>query len=211
MRVPFQLWPLALVLSLSACQQSSAPVAAAAVESPPSPFKLTASVQEIMQAMVDPSADAVWDSVGTTISAKGIEDRQPRTDEEWKTARLQTITLIEATNLLMMENRHIVPAGGKMADEGAQGVLTTTEAQHQLDSQHQLFVQFATALNQTGVQMLKAIDAKDTAAMMEVGTDMDEVCESCHVKFWYPNQIFPKAPEGFGSDAKPNAAAGKTQ
>jgi hypothetical protein len=38
------------------------------------------------------------------------------------------------------------------------------------------------------VQMLKAIDAKQPDAMVDAGETMDEVCEGCHLKFWYPNQ-----------------------
>jgi hypothetical protein len=36
--------------------------------------------------------------------------------------------------------------------------------------------------------MLRAIDAKDPKAMVEVGGAMDEICEACHVVFWYPGQ-----------------------
>jgi hypothetical protein len=44
--------------------------------------------------------------------------------------------------------------------------------------------------------MLKAIEAKDSSAMLEVGTEMDGVCESCHTTFWYPNQVYPSAANG---------------
>jgi hypothetical protein len=34
--------------------------------------------------------------------------------------------------------------------------------------------------------------------MMNAGAAMDGVCESCHLTFWYPNQVIPPLPEDFG-------------
>jgi hypothetical protein len=167
------------LLGVVACQpQSTTP--------PAQPFKPTASIQEIMASMVDPAADTLWESVGSTATTTGIEDRQPHTNEEWQQVRSSAITLIESTNLLMMDGRRIVPVGGKLADEGTAGVLTAAEAQRRLTVQRTTFVQFASALHDVGEQMLKAVDAKDPVAMIEVGTALDEVCESCHTTFWYP-------------------------
>lgn len=36
-----------------------------------------------MLSLIDPSADVVWESVGTTVSAGGIVETAPRTDEDW--------------------------------------------------------------------------------------------------------------------------------
>jgi hypothetical protein len=177
-----------LMLGLCAACQPKPRVAGATV-AVVSPFKLTASVQEIMQSMIDPSADAVWDSVGTTINAQGTQHRQPRTDAQWLQVRHEAITLIESTNLLIMDGRRLVAPGAKMADEGAEGVLSAAQAQQRLDSQHVQFVQFAYALHDVGEQMLAAIDARDTQAMIAAGGTMDDVCEACHTTFWYANQL----------------------
>ena len=31
-------------------------------------------------------------------------------------------------------------------------------------------------------------EAKDAAKLFEVSGALDQVCESCHMKFWYPEQ-----------------------
>ncbi len=41
-------------------------------------YRPTATIKDIMNAMVDPSADYIWDSVSTQISAAGIVERAPR-------------------------------------------------------------------------------------------------------------------------------------
>jgi hypothetical protein len=145
-----------------------------------------------MEAFVDPHGDGVWDSVGITISAKGTVNHQPHTDAEWKQVRLHAVALIEATNLLAMEGRRLVPEGGKIADDGEQSVLTTAAGEELLKRDHATFVGFAHALHDVGEEMLKAIDAKNPETMMTVGEAMDEVCEACHTKFWYPNQAVYK-------------------
>jgi hypothetical protein len=175
--------------SVSTVEPAVAPLASSlssAAAAPP--FKVTASIQELMEAIVDPAADGVWEAVGTTITRKGIVNHQPRTDEEWRQVRLHAIALTEATNLLMMGGRRLVPSGGKIADDGSDGVLTTAAAEQLLITERETFVQFAGALNSVALQMLKAVDARQPQGMLEAGEAMDEVCESCHMKFWYPNQ-----------------------
>jgi hypothetical protein len=144
------------------------------------------SVKQIMQTMVDPAADAIWDSVGTLITAKGVIHHQPQTEAEWQQMRRHALTLISATNLLSTRARTLVPPGGKVADEGSVGVLTAAQGQKLLDERHEEFAQFARALHDVSEQMLRAIDARDPKAMLDVGGTMDDVCEGCHRTFWYP-------------------------
>src|SRR3989442_10586081 len=80
-------------------------VAACSRPAPPPDFRLTATIKDIMDSMVDKHADVLWDSVATIVSAAGTEERQPRTDDEWKNVRQSAITLVEATNLLIMDGR----------------------------------------------------------------------------------------------------------
>jgi hypothetical protein len=197
---------LLAALALTACQKETTVASPAApASSAPQPtaappqFRITASIQELMDAVIDPAADALWDSVGITVTAKGTEMRQPRTDEEWQEVRRRAIALIEGTNLLVMDGRRLVAPGSAVLDQNTQGVVSAKEGQELLDSQHQTFVQFSRALHDVGEQMLKAIDAKDAAGMMSAGAAMDGICENCHLKFWYPHQVIPELPPGFGA------------
>jgi hypothetical protein len=201
---------LAALLGLTACQKSevtaavpaSAPAAAVAPASPlpaAPPFLLKASIQELMDAVIDPSADALWDSVSITQTKKGTVFHQPHSDEEWQEARRHAIALIEGTNLLIMDGRKLVAPGSAVLDQGTSGVLSSEEGEKVFDSKHAAFVQFARALREAGEQMLASIDKKDSAGMMNAGAAMDGICESCHLTFWYPNQVIPPLPDGFGA------------
>lgn len=194
--------------ALSACQKTDMPAAASAPPSPPDPpvppapsppaYQPMASIQELMDAIIDPSADALWDSVSITTTKKGTVFHQPHTDEEWQEARRRAIALIEGTNLLVMDGRRLVAPGSPVLDQGTSGVLSAEEGQKKFDEQHATFVQFAKALREAGTQMLSAIDKKNASGMMDAGAAMDGICESCHLTFWYPNQVIPPLPENFG-------------
>lgn len=185
---------LFVMMALAACQRESAAVPAPQVEAPP--YNVNASVQELMHSMVDPAADLVWDSVGTTVTAKGHDDRKPKTDEEWRHVEGGVITLIEATNSLIMPGRRIVPVNGKMLDEGFDGVLTAVEAQKKLEEQRAVFVEFALSLREVAMKIQKATAERNAEQIFDLGTEMDEICEACHMTFWYPNQPTYKASKG---------------
>lgn len=191
--------------NLVSCEQSgtatttqkeavSKPVAAPVTASTPkpSPFILSASIQDIMTSIVDPSADYLWDSVAVIGTENGIEEHQPRTDEEWLEVRHKAITLMEAANLLAMKGRRVVKEGQHLQDEGLEGNLTAAEIQQKIDKDHDSFAALARALNTTAGQALQAIEKRDVDAFLDAGGDIDTACEGCHTVYWYPNQKIPQ-------------------
>ena len=93
----------------AAVQLGAARTHEAAGQPDPLPFAVTASIQELMQYEVDPSADAIWDAAGTTLTRQGLVEKQPRSDEDWKALRQHAIVLLEATNLLAIRGRRVAP------------------------------------------------------------------------------------------------------
>ena len=193
------------VLGLTACNRGSEPEIGACETSPaeiaasmppattpePSPFILTASIQDLMLSIVDPSADSLWESVSTISNQDGITQNQPRTDAEWEELRHKALALMEATNLLSMQGRRVVEEGKHLADEGVEGNLTAAQIQKLIDDDHATFQAFAHALHDTTLKALKTIDTRDVDAFFDAGGDIDTACEACHVKYWYPNQGIP--------------------
>jgi cytochrome c556 len=41
-------------------------------------------------------------------------------------------------------------------------------------------------LHDAGMKALAAIDKKDADALSDAGETIDEACEQCHLKYWYP-------------------------
>ncbi|MEI9939095.1 MAG: hypothetical protein WDO69_17895 [Pseudomonadota bacterium] len=156
-------------------------------ESIEGPFRLTASIRELMDSEVDPAADFIWASVASISTRAGFEERQPHTDEEWLEVRRHAITLIEATNLLVMKGRRV---SAKYQPAAGAGELDTDQVQQKIDTNRVTFVALAQRLQDAGLHTLAAIDAKDPGSLFDLGGSIDEACESCHVTFWYPNLTF---------------------
>lgn len=180
---------IAALLILEACSAQGTPVQPGV---PPSPFQPIATLQDLMAGEVDPSADAVWDSVATEVTAAGSKDQQPQTPAEWAEVRRNALRLLEATNLLLIKGRHV--ATTPFAAE-AQGALDSAQIEQRIDSNRATFDQFAVALRTTGLEALAAIDKHDAQALLRVGGSLDAVCESCHLTFWYPDQVIPPVPD----------------
>jgi hypothetical protein len=174
-----------VALALTACGSKNDTPAAATLLQP------VASIQEIMQAIVDPSADALWESVSSTVSSAGIEDKQPQNDAEWVELRHLALQIAEAGNLLVADGRVVAHAGHTLEDAHIQGILAPTEIQQKIAADRPTFAQKAAALQQAAQQIIAAIDARDTARFLEAGGQLDHACESCHKQYWYPNDKVP--------------------
>ena len=94
-----------LVLLAAACAQKSSQLSQQQPE-----YRLN-TVKDVMDSIVDPASDYIWDAVETTVSAKGVEEKAPHTDEDWKQVRRHAIMLLEATNLLQIPGRHVAKPG----------------------------------------------------------------------------------------------------
>src|SRR5262245_63288195 len=68
-------------------------------------FKPVASVKQLMEASVHPASEVVFESVGTIVSANGVEEIAPKNDDEWENVQNNALILAESGNLLMMGNR----------------------------------------------------------------------------------------------------------
>jgi hypothetical protein len=174
---------------------SQAGQAATPQPTPVSSLKPIAGVQDVMASMIDPAADFLWESVSTTVTRGKTVEKQPRTEEEWAEVRRQAIILTEGANLIMMDGRHVVKEGAKLEDHGTPGNLTAAESDKAIAENRAAFIAFSTALRDVGVQMLAAADSRNPQAMVDAGDTLDQVCEGCHLKFWYPGQKIPPFPD----------------
>jgi hypothetical protein len=122
------------------------------------PIKAVATVEEVMHGMVIPSAQIVWANAGTIYTVKGVEERMPKSENEWLTVEASATTLTEAGNLLMME--------GRAKDNGR-------------------WMDRARALREAGASVHQAAKAKDVAALFERGGYLFDACQGCHFDYRY--------------------------
>jgi hypothetical protein len=144
------------------------------------------SIAEIMEAMVMPAAQILWDAVGVDVTEKGQIEKKPETDEQWAELRAAAITLAEATNALVVPGRHAAPPGTESDNPDSE--LAPAEIEALLAKDRPAWVAHAAVLHATALQAIGAVDARNIDAISEVGGAIDEACEGCHQEFWYPEQ-----------------------
>jgi hypothetical protein len=176
----------AVVLCLSAasvgCADEPAP--------PPSEFRTTAAIEEVMRYIIDPAADAVWDAVVIEVGAQGTTEKVPTTDEDWAALRRHAMTLLEGTNLLLMEGRRVAVPGSRSEMPGVD--LEPEEIEALLAADRPAWNQFVGALHASGLVVLDAVDRRDVDALLVAGDQLDLTCENCHLRYWYPGLASPE-------------------
>lgn len=120
------------------------------------PFQATANMKDLMNNVLDPAADGIWEAVGTVITADGTFEKAPATDDEWAGVRAAAIQLAESGNLLMLPSR---------------------------SSGSEEWIAQAKAMIDVSNRAIKIIDARDKDALFTVGGDIYDVCTNCHRQF----------------------------
>ena len=157
--------------------------ASCAKQKPEAEYRPTTTIKDLMDGMVDPAADTIWDSVATTITTKGKEEKAPHTDEEWAAIHRSAIQLLEASNLLQIPGRHVAMPGQR----NEQGIeLQPDHIETLIIQDRQAWITLAHGLHDAATLALNAADAKDPAKVLESGGQIDNACEKCHQKYWYP-------------------------
>jgi hypothetical protein len=177
--VKLHAWVLAagLVLSAVSCSKPAPP--------PPPELLKTATIKDIMDSMVDPSGDFMFESVQEISDEKGIREKAPQTDEEWEEVRRRVFVLLEAPNLLTMEGRKVAQPGEK--SKNPQVELQPEEIQKLIDGDRNSFIRRARRLQDAAALSLQAVQAKDKDALLQAIDKIDKACENCHLHYWYPN------------------------
>lgn len=185
--------PACLLLGLAACSQP------APAPPPENAMRPTATIKDLMDSIIDPAADALWESVATIVTPAGMEEKAPKTDEEWLVVRRHAVQLVEATNLLLVEGRKVAKPGQKSENPGIE--LQPEEIDKLIAADRPTFAKLARALQDAAIPAFQAIEAKNVQGLSESGEAIDVACETCHLKYWYPgggppaqNAPFPLKP-----------------
>jgi hypothetical protein len=115
-----------------------------------------ATVKQLMDGIIQPSATVVFESVGTIVDATGIHEQQPRTDTEWAAVGASAASLVEGANLLL--------TGDRAVDQGE-------------------WVKMARAMADAAMVAVKATEARDAQAVLAAGEPLNASCDACHAQY----------------------------
>ncbi len=115
-----------------------------------------ATVKQVMDGMITPASMFIWDSVSTTVSAAGIEEKMPRTDEEWARVAMNAALIVESANLLV-------------------------DPERALDTQD--WPAMAKAMAGAANKTLEAARRHDPDGILVVGDELNQTCDRCHERY----------------------------
>ena len=153
------------------------------------------SIRDLMEGMLDPASDVIFESVATVSTVDGIVERAPSTDDEWATVEHNALELAEAAALLRMPGRHVKrPDQPEPAPVPDAPQLTADQVEEKIASDPELWRSHTMELQKAAVEALTAARSHNVDALFNVGDEIDEACEQCHLKYWYPDQkpLLPK-------------------
>jgi hypothetical protein len=143
-----------------------------------------ATIKDLMHAMIDPSAEFLFDSVQIIGDRQGIREIAPQTAADWDRVRTRAGVLLKAPDLLTTPSRRVARPRDRAANPEAE--LETAEIQTAIEANRQDFALRAEKLREAASVVMRAVEAKDKDALFIALNDIDRACEGCHVRYWYP-------------------------
>ena len=144
------------------------------------------TIQSIMDTVVDPSADALWASAGTVVTATGPRRHAPRTAQERAKARALALRIVAGAKLL--QGPRPVGRNGHwaLADAATPGIRSAAQIEADIARDPQTFYRAAARLQRTAQDAADALGRRDMGAFLDAGARIDAACEACHAGYWYP-------------------------
>ena len=159
-------------------------IACAAGASPPD-----RNLHELMKQVVAVQTQVIWDIGNRALNDAGNPDPSKIKDADWKKIATTGGSLKDAANALADAKQIVAAAPGqKIADEQNPGSLNAKGVQKAIDANPQLFRAMARQLAVSMDQIVQSTRTRDAAKFLDVSGRLDQVCEQCHVQFWYPEQ-----------------------
>jgi len=146
-------------------------------------LKPVVSIRELMQNIVDPLSDNIFEAVAVDISAKGVVESKPTTDEDWARVKQGAVALAEATNLLMIPRR-VAPTNDNVAKNA--GELPPDEVEKRIRADRAKWLTHVNGLRIEAEKVFDIVEKRDVDGLFNVGADIDKACETCHLEYWYP-------------------------
>jgi hypothetical protein len=184
-------WAGLLFVAALASQQCMSKPAATAGATPAAPsldssLAPTLSVKELMEHVIDPTSDWIFDAAVIDISKKGVVETKPLTEDDWLKVERGGYLLAESTNLLKIPRRMVpVEDEGKPHQPG-EPELPPEQIQAKIEKDRALWYKHADGLKAAALEAVKVAKSHDLEGLFKVGDRVDKACEACHLEYWYP-------------------------
>ncbi len=147
------------------------------------------NVHELMKKVIAVQAQVIWDVGNQAQNDEGNPDPSKLKPADWGKVVSAAGQVKQAAQSLAQAD-HVMAAapGQKIEGEGGPGAFGAKQVQTTIDANPKAFQAFARALTVSMDQIGAAAQAKDAAKLFNASGGLDQICESCHLQFWYPDQ-----------------------
>ena len=114
-------------------------------------------IHALMAYLIDPAAEAIWDSAGYDITEEGEVNLAPTDQEGWDKVKNGAKVISESSYLLSMPER----------------ALDQTQ-----------WVALSMTLKGIGERAFKAAENEDAEDLFKIGAELYQVCVACHQTYW---------------------------
>ena len=114
-------------------------------------------IHDLMVYVLDPAAEAIWDSAGYVITEEGEVNLAPTNEEGWDKVKNGAKVISESSYLLSMPER----------------AVDKTQ-----------WVALSMALKGMGERAFKAAENEDAEDLFKIGAELYQVCVACHQTYW---------------------------
>ncbi len=154
------------------------------------------TVNASMTQIMAPQTQTIWDISSHAFNAKGDGlDPSKISSADWTQLEAAGRALRDRA-LVLATAKHVTAAapGEHIMGQEAAGAASkighewdaanAKRVQALIDANPTLFAQRARVLADAGDTIVKAVPTRDVSKLYEVSSNMDEVCDGCHQKFW---------------------------
>jgi hypothetical protein len=120
------------------------------------PYYTSLPLNELMPHVMQYAGDGIWKRQGFRSDKSGVHSLFPKTDEEWEEAESAGRTLAEVTNTLLVPGRRVPEPAWDAAVIHVRNVALKAAA---------------------------AAEKHDKDAFFAAGSELDQACDDCHVRY----------------------------
>ncbi len=145
-----------------------------------------AYVLQLMKDVVAPQAQILWDVGNKAYNDDGNVVASRLSAGDWTNLGTAAQAMKGVAVAMAQPGIKVAPEGTRMQDEGQPNVATARQIQGFIDADPEGFKAHADALADVSDAFVKASQTRDAQTLADASAKLDEVCEACHVKYWYP-------------------------
>ena len=146
-------------------------------------------LHDLMKNDVAVQTQVIWDVGNRAQDDHGNPDASKLAADDWSKL-IDAAGKVRQVAQTLAQSGHILAAapGVKIDGEGNADAPGARQVQAALDANPKEFQALSQALATSMDRVAAAAKARDAAKLSDVSGALDQVCEDCHVKFWYPEK-----------------------